>query len=274
LPIHAGLHSSQHDESETRRFGKRYSIRPNPIPLYFAIWAGFVYIAFIIDAYAWRIVGWRVNRTAHRGCVLDALEQELYERRPARGGGLVHHSDRGVQYVSIKYTERLAEAGIEGSVGSVGDFYDNAVVETINGLYKADVIHRRGPTRSFEAVECATVEWADWFNNRRLLKPIGNIPPAKAEQTTLHHAGTAGDGSVSQTKRPPAIPVQNGPASEEPMSMPRISRWPFELTPTAAQVSWLRSVYFVDFLFDSSRAASTRRLSLLRMFALICSTSS
>ncbi|MCP2223413.1 transposase InsO family protein [Bradyrhizobium elkanii] len=98
-----------------------------------------------------------------------------------RGGGLVHHSDRGVQYVSIKYTERLAEAGIEPSVGSVGDSYDNALAETINGLYKAEVIHRRGPWRSFDAVEYATLEWVDWFNNRRLLEPIGNIPPAEAE---------------------------------------------------------------------------------------------
>ena len=99
-----------------------------------------------------------------------------------KGGRLVHHSDRGSQYVSIKYTERLAEAGIEPSVGSVGDSYDNALAETINGLYKAEVIHRRGPWRSFEAVEFATLEWVDWFNNRRLLEPIGNIPPAEAEE--------------------------------------------------------------------------------------------
>jgi len=148
---------------------------------YVATWAGFVYVAFVIDAFARRIVGWRVSRTAHTGFVLDALEQALHERRPVRGGGLVHHSDRGVQYVSIKYTERLAEAGIEPSVGSVGDSYDNALAETINGLYKAEVIHRRGPWRSFEAVEFATLEWVDWFNNRRLLAPIGNIPPAEAE---------------------------------------------------------------------------------------------
>ena len=113
--------------------------------------------------------------------MLDALEQALCERRPVHGGGLVHHSDRGVQYVSIKYTERLAEAGIEPSVGSVGDSYDNALAETINGLYKAEVIWRRGPWRNFEAVEFATLEWVDWFNNRRLLEPIGNIPPAEAE---------------------------------------------------------------------------------------------
>ncbi len=149
---------------------------------YVSTWRGFVYVAFVIDAYARRIVGWRVSRTAHANFVLDALEQALHDRRPIHGGGLVHHSDRGVQYVSIKYTERLAEAGIEPSVGSVGDSYDNALAETINGLYKTEVIHRRGPWRSFEAVEFATLEWVDWFNNRRLLEPIGNIPPAEAEE--------------------------------------------------------------------------------------------
>ena len=159
--------------------------RPNALWVsdftYVATWAGFVYVAFVIDAFARRIVGWRVSRTAHAGFVLDALEQALHERQPVRGDGLVHHSDRGVQYVSLKYTERLAEAGIEPSVGSVGDSYDNALAETINGLYKAEVIHRRSPWRSFEAVEFATLEWVAWFNNRRLLEPIGNIPPAEAE---------------------------------------------------------------------------------------------
>ncbi|MET3889077.1 putative transposase [Bosea sp. OAE506] len=149
---------------------------------YVSTWSGFVYVAFVIDAYARRIVGWRVSRTAHAGFVLDALEQALHERRPIHRGGLVHHSDRGSQYVSIRYTERLAEAGIEPSVGSVGDSYDNALAETINGLYKAEVIHRRGPWRSFEAVEFATLTWVDWFNHRRLLEPIGNIPPAEAEE--------------------------------------------------------------------------------------------
>ena len=147
---------------------------------YVTTWTGFVYVAFVIDAYARRIVGWRVSRSAHAGFVLDALEQALHDRRPV-GGGLVHHSDRGVQYVSIKYTERLAEAGLVPSVGSVGDSYDNALAETINGLYKAEVIWRRGPWRSLEAVEYATLEWVDWFNHRRLLEPIGNIPPAEAE---------------------------------------------------------------------------------------------
>jgi len=149
---------------------------------YVATWQGFVYVAFVIDAFARRIVGWRASRTAHAGFVLDALDQALHDRRPVHRSGLIHHSDRGVQYVSIKYSERLAEAGIEPSVGSVGDSYDNALAETINGLYKAEVIHRRGPWRNFEAVEFATLEWVDWFNHRRLLEPIGNIPPAEAEE--------------------------------------------------------------------------------------------
>jgi putative transposase len=149
---------------------------------YVATWTGFVYVAFVIDAYARRIVGWRVSRTAQASFVLDALEQALHERKPMRNGKLIHHSDRGSQYVSIKYTERLAAAGIEPSVGSVGDSFDNALAETINGLYKAELIHRRGPWRSFEAVEFATLEWVDWFNHRRLMEPLGNIPPAEAEQ--------------------------------------------------------------------------------------------
>lgn len=161
---------------------------------YVATWKGFVYVAprhghsdqgrshgSIIDAYARKIAGWRVSTSAHAGFVLDALEQAVHDRRPGKGTGLVHHSDRGSQYLSIRYTERLAEAGIEPSVGNVGDSYDNALAETINGLFKAEVIHRRGPWRSFEAVEDATLEGVDWFNNRRLLEPIGNIPPAEAE---------------------------------------------------------------------------------------------
>jgi putative transposase len=159
--------------------------RPNLLWLadftYVATWQGFVYVAFVIDAFARRIVGWRVSRTAHAGFVLDALEQALHNRRPVQGSGLVHHSDRGVQYVSIRYTERLTEAGIEPSVGSVGDSYDNALAETVNGLFKTEVIRRRGPWRTLEAVEFATLEWVDWYNNRRLLGPIGDIPPAEAE---------------------------------------------------------------------------------------------
>jgi transposase InsO family protein len=159
---------------------------------YVSTWQGFVYVAFIIDAFARRIVGWRVSRTANAGFVLDALEQALHDRRPVRGGGLVHHSDRGVQYVSIKYTGRLA--GVEPSVGSVGDSFDNALAETINGLYKTEVIRRRGPWRNLEAVEFATLEWVDWFNNRRLLESIGGIPPAEAEAryyAQIEHAAMA-----------------------------------------------------------------------------------
>ena len=148
---------------------------------YVATWSGFVYVAFVIDAFARRIVGWRASRGAHASFVLDALDQALHERRPGQGSGLVHHSDRGSQYLALRYTKRLAEAGIEPSVGSVGDSYDNALAETIIGLFKAEVIHRRGPWRSFEAVEYATLEWVAWFNHRRLLEPIGNIPPAEAE---------------------------------------------------------------------------------------------
>jgi len=159
--------------------------RPNALWLadftYVATWAGFVYVALVIDAFARRIVGWRASHSMQAQFVLDALEQALYQRRPPQDAGLVHHSDRGAQYVSIKYTERLAEAGIEPSVGSVGDSYDNALAESVIGLFKTEVIHRRGPWRGLEAVEFATLEWVDWFNNRRLLEPIGNIPPAEAE---------------------------------------------------------------------------------------------
>jgi putative transposase len=147
---------------------------------YVATWQGFVYVAFVIDVFARRIVGWRVSRTAHADFVLDALEQALHDRRPMRGG-LIHHSDRGGQYLAIRYTERLLEAGIEPSVGSVGDSYDNALAETVIGLFKTEVIRRRGPWRTMEAVELATLEWVDWYNNRRLLEPIGNMPPAEAE---------------------------------------------------------------------------------------------
>jgi putative transposase len=146
-----------------------------------ATWSGFVYVAFVIDAYARRIVGWRVSRTAEASFVLDALEQAIHARRPDQGDGLIHHSDRGSQYLSIRYTERLGEAGIAPSVGSVGDSYDNALAETVIGLFKTEVIRRRGPWRSIEPVEFATLEWVDWFNNRRILEPIGNIPPAEAE---------------------------------------------------------------------------------------------
>jgi transposase InsO family protein len=157
--------------------------RPNQLWVadftYVATWAGVVYVAFVIDAFARRIIGWRVARSMRTDLVLDALEQALWARAGAKG--VIHHSDRGSQYLSIRYTERLAEAGVEPSVGSVGDSYDNALAETIIGLFKAEVIRHRGPWRNFDAVEYATLEWVDWFNHRRLLEPIGNVPPAELE---------------------------------------------------------------------------------------------
>jgi len=159
--------------------------RPNQLWVsdftYVSTWQGWLYVAFVIDVFARRIVGWRVSRSMRTDFVLDALEQALYARRPERDNSLIHHSDRGSQYVSIRYSERLAEAGIEPSVGSKGDSYDNALAETINGLYKAGLIHKRAPWKSREAVELATLEWGAWFNHQRLLEPIGYIPPAEAE---------------------------------------------------------------------------------------------
>ena len=145
-------------------------------------WQGWLYVAFVIDVFARRIVGWRVSSSMQTGFVLDALEQALYARQPKLSDGLIHHSDRGSQYVSMRYTERLAEAGIEPSVGNRGDSYDNALAETINGLYKAELIHRRAPWKTKAAVELATLEWVSWFNHQRLLEPIGYIPPAEAEK--------------------------------------------------------------------------------------------
>ena len=157
--------------------------RPNQLWVaditYVATWTGFVYVAFVVDVYARRIVGWRVSRSLKTDLVLDALEQALWSCQDTEG--LAHHSDRGCQYLSVRYTEGLAEAGIDASVGSRGDSYDNALAETINGLYKAEVIYRRGPWKHREAVEYATLEWVDWFNHQRLLEPIGNVPPAKLE---------------------------------------------------------------------------------------------
>lgn len=159
--------------------------RPNQLWVsdftYVSTWQGWLYVAFVIDVFARRIVGWRVSSSMHTDFVLDALEQALYARQPERNDALIHHSDRGSQYVSIRYSERLAEAGIEPSVGSKGDSYDNALAETINGLYKAELIHRRAPWKTKEAVELATLEWVCWFNHHRLLEPIGYIPPAEAE---------------------------------------------------------------------------------------------
>lgn len=159
--------------------------RPNQLWVadftYVSTWQGWLYVAFVIDVFARRIVGWRVSSSMHTDFVLDALEQALHARRLERDSGLIHHSDRGSQYVSIRYTERLAEANIETSVGSKGDSYDNALAETINGLYKAEMIHRRGPWKTKASVELATLEWVAWFNARRLHGALGYIPPAEAE---------------------------------------------------------------------------------------------
>jgi transposase InsO family protein len=149
---------------------------------YVATWRGFVYVAFVIDAYARRIVGWRASSSLRTDLALDALEQAIYDRPFDDSEGPVHHSDRGVQYLSIRYTARLAEAGIEPSVGSVGDSYDNALAESVIGLFKTEVIRRKGPWRSLDEVEFATLEWVAWFNTRRLLEPIGYIPPAEYEE--------------------------------------------------------------------------------------------
>lgn len=159
--------------------------RPNALWVvdftYVHTWAGFVYVAFVIDAYARRIVGWKVSTSATASFVLDALEQAIHARRPGPEDELIHHSDRGVQYLAMNYTQRLAEANLVPSVGSVGDSYDNALAETINGLYKAEIIWRQRSWPTASAVEMATLRWVDWFNNRRLFGPIGYIPPAEAE---------------------------------------------------------------------------------------------
>lgn len=159
--------------------------RPNQLWVsdftYVSTWQGWLYVAFVVDVFSRRIVGWRVSRSMTTDFVMDALEQALFERRPERDRSLIHHSDRGSQYVSIRYSERLNEAGVQPSVGSTGDSYDNALAETINGLYKAELIHRRGPWKTREAVEIATLQWVSWFNHRRLLEPLGHLPPAEFE---------------------------------------------------------------------------------------------
>jgi transposase InsO family protein len=160
--------------------------RPNQLWVadltYVATWRGFVYVAFVIDVFSRPIVGWRVSTSLRSDLALDALEQALYERRRAEAGPLVHHSDRGTQYLSIRYTDRLAEAGIEPSVGSTGDSYDNALAESVIGLFKTEEIYRRGPWKGLEDVEFATLEWVAWYNHRRLLEPLGYVPPAEFEQ--------------------------------------------------------------------------------------------
>ena len=172
--------------------------RPNQLWVsdftYVSTWQGWVYVAFVVDVFSRRIVGWRQSSSMHTEFVLDALEQALYDRKPSEDDGLIHHSDRGSQYLSIRYSERLAEAGIEPSVGSKGDSYDNALAETINGLYKAEVIHRSGPWKTKQAVELATLEWVAWFNHHRLMEPLGYIPPAEFEAN--YHRQRAGQAAT------------------------------------------------------------------------------
>jgi transposase InsO family protein len=178
---------SQPEPDRPRDLVRRHftATRPNQLWVsdltFVATWRGFVYVAFVIDVFARRIVGWRVSASLHTDLALDALEQAIYHRCDDTVGDLVHHSDRGTQYLSIRYTERLADAGIEPSVGSRGDSYDNALAESVIGLFKTEIIRRRGPWRSLEDVEFATLEWVDWFNTRRLLEPIGYVPPAEYE---------------------------------------------------------------------------------------------
>lgn len=171
----------------TRQFK---ATRPNQLWVadltYVATWRGFTYVAFVIDVFSRRIVGWRASNSLRSDLALDALEQALYDRPIDESERLVHHSDRGVQYLSIRYTERLAEAGIEASVGSVGDSYDNAMAESVIGLFKAEVIHRLGPWKGLDDVEYATLDWVSWFNNKRLLEPLGYIPPVEYEQAYYH----------------------------------------------------------------------------------------
>jgi putative transposase len=156
-----------------------------------ATWGGFVYVAFVIDVFARRIVGWRVSASLRTDFVLDALEQAIYARRGTATADLIHHSDRGTQYLSMRYTDRLAEAGIAPSVGSRGDSYDNALAESVIGLFKTAVIRRCGPWRSLEVVEFATLDWVDWFNTRRLLEPLGYMPPAEYEARYYEQAAVA-----------------------------------------------------------------------------------
>jgi transposase InsO family protein len=192
--------------------------RPNQLWVadftYVATWRGFVYVAFVIDVFARRIVGWRVSASLRTDFVLDALEQAIYDRREAGVDDLIHHSDRGSQYLAMRYTDRLADAGIELSVGSRGDAYDNAMAESIIGLFKTEVIQRKGPWRHLEGVEFATLNWVDWFNTRRLLEPIGYVPPAEYEAryyeqqrdaATIAEAESGGCGS-----RPPSSMIDPG----------------------------------------------------------------
>src|SRR5215207_3452742 len=184
-----------------------------------ATWRGFVYVAFVIDVFARRIVGWRVSASLKTDFVLDALEQAIYDRNDGTKEGIIHHSDRGTQYLSMRYTDRLADAGLEPSVGSRGDSYDNALAESVIGLFKTEVIQRKGPWRTLEAVEFATLTWVDWFNTRRILGPIGYIPPAEYE--ARYYAQLASQGGARRQPLPDT--ALNGQAAERPQDVLRTS---------------------------------------------------
>jgi putative transposase len=181
----------------TRRFA---AVRPNELWVadltYVATWRGFAYVAFVVDVFARRIVGWRVSSSLRSDLALDALEQALYDRQLDGAERLIHHSDRGTQYLSIRYTERLAEAGIERSVGSTGDSYDNALAECVIGLYKTEVIRRRGPWKGIDEVEFATLEWVAWYNTRRLLEPLGYVPPDEFERAYYNRQAASAELAV------------------------------------------------------------------------------
>ena len=202
---------------------------PRPTHPYVATWRGFVYVAFVIDVFARRIVGWRVAASLATDFVLDALEQAIYDRRGTGVEDLVHHSDRGTQYLSMRYTDRLTEAGIEPSVGSRGDSYDNALAESIIGLFKTEVIQRKGPWRHLEAVEFATLTWVDWFNTRRLLEPIGYVPPAEYEADYYEHLN--GHAAIEDGSDPRIL--QAGPSDIATQG----ASCEVELAPTADQSS-------------------------------------
>jgi putative transposase len=216
--------------------------RPNQLWVadftYVATWRGFVYVAFVIDVFARRIVGWRVAASLRTAFVLDALEQAIYDRCGAGASDLVHHSDRGTQYLSMRYTDRLAEVGIAPSVGSRGDSYDNALAESVIGLFKTEVMQRTGPWRHLEAVECATLDWVDWFNTRRLLEPIGYVPPAEYEAqyyAQLEAESTGGADSRGGARRHPHLGNEiDGTAAEHPhhflRTLPNDVRKPEQMT--------------------------------------------
>jgi putative transposase len=220
--------TTQSDPATTRpadRVKRQFTAtRPNQLWVadftYVATWRGFVYVAFVIDIFARRIVGWRVSASLATDFVLDALEQAIYDRCGADVADLVHHSDRGTQYLSMRYTDRLTEAGIEPSVGSRGDSYDNAMAESIIGLFKTEVIQLKGPWRHLDAVEFATLTWVDWFNTRRLLEPIGYVPPAEYEAAyyaQLELESTSEPDSRRGARRHPDSDNQaDGQAAEHP----------------------------------------------------------